>query len=30
MYNDLQRNDRLTHCPNCDRIIYWEEEDRSE
>lgn len=30
MYNDLQRNDRLKHCPNCDRIIYWEEEDRPE
>jgi uncharacterized protein len=30
MYNDLQRNERLKHCPNCDRIIYWEEEDRPE
>jgi uncharacterized protein len=30
MYNDLQRNDRLKHCPNCDRIIYWEEEGRPE
>lgn len=30
MYNELQRNDRLKHCPNCDRIIYWEEEDRPE
>lgn len=31
MYNELQRIDRLKHCPNCDRIIYWEEqEDRSE
>jgi predicted nucleic acid-binding Zn-ribbon protein len=30
MYNDLQRNDRLKHCPNCDRIIYWQEEDRPE
>jgi hypothetical protein len=30
MYNELQRNNRLKHCPNCDRIIYWEEEDRPE
>jgi hypothetical protein len=31
MYNELQRVDRLKNCPNCDRIIYWkEEEDRSE
>lgn len=30
MYNELQRNDRLKHCPNCDRIIYWQEEDRPE
>jgi uncharacterized protein len=25
MYNELQRFDRLKNCPNCDRIIYWEE-----
>jgi len=33
MYNELQRVDRLKNCPNCDRIIYWEdqqEDDRSE
>jgi uncharacterized protein len=31
MYNELQRVDRLKNCPNCDRIIYWEEqENRSE
>jgi hypothetical protein len=24
MYNELQRMDRLKSCPNCDRIIYWE------
>lgn len=31
MYNELQRVDRLKNCPNCDRIIYWQEqEDRSE
>lgn len=31
MYNELQRADRLKNCPNCDRIIYWEDqEDRSE
>jgi predicted nucleic acid-binding Zn-ribbon protein len=31
MYNELQRVDRLKNCPNCDRIIYWkEEESRSE
>lgn len=31
MYNELQRVDRLKNCPNCERIIYWEEENgRSE
>ena len=31
MYNELQRVDRLKNCPNCDRIIYWaEQEDRPE
>jgi uncharacterized protein len=31
MYNELQRRDRLKHCPNCDRIIYWDDDDeRSE
>ena len=31
MYNELQRVDRLKNCPNCERIIYWEDEDgRSE
>lgn len=31
MYNELQRVDRLKNCPNCERIIYWEDEEgRSE
>ena len=31
MYNELQRGDRLKMCPNCERIIYWEDkEGRSE
>ena len=31
MYNELQRVDRLKNCPNCERIIYWDEEQsRSE
>jgi hypothetical protein len=31
MYNELQRQDRLKNCPNCDRIIYWDnDEERSE
>ncbi len=31
MYNELQRADRLKNCPNCDRIIYWEDQEgRSE
>ena len=28
MYNDLQRGDSLKRCPICERIIYWEEQDR--
>jgi predicted nucleic acid-binding Zn-ribbon protein len=23
MYNELQRMDSLTFCPNCDRLLYW-------
>jgi predicted nucleic acid-binding Zn-ribbon protein len=23
MYNELQRQDALKFCPNCQRIIYW-------
>jgi len=23
LYNELQKSDELTHCPNCKRIIYW-------
>jgi uncharacterized protein len=31
MYNELQRGDRLKTCPNCERIIYWEDKSgRSE
>ncbi|MCU0589984.1 MAG: C4-type zinc ribbon domain-containing protein [Desulfobacterales bacterium] len=31
MYNELQRVDRLKNCPNCERIIYWDEDqNRSE
>jgi predicted nucleic acid-binding Zn-ribbon protein len=31
MYNELQRVDRLKHCPNCERIIYWDDDQgRSE
>ncbi|MFO7708927.1 MAG: C4-type zinc ribbon domain-containing protein [Desulfobacterales bacterium] len=31
MYNEMQRRDRLKNCPNCDRIIFWEnDEERSE
>lgn len=26
MYNELQRVDRLKNCPNCERIIYWDED----
>jgi predicted nucleic acid-binding Zn-ribbon protein len=25
MYNELQRCDKLTMCPNCQRIIYWKQ-----
>ncbi len=25
MYNELQKRDSLRFCPNCDRIIYWED-----
>jgi hypothetical protein len=28
MYNELQRVDRLKNCPNCERIIYWGEDQR--
>ena len=27
MYNELQRVDRLKNCPNCERIIFWEDEE---
>lgn len=27
MYNELQRRDTLKFCPNCERIIYWENGD---
>ncbi len=31
MYNELQRRNHLKNCPNCDRIIYWDDdEERSE
>jgi predicted nucleic acid-binding Zn-ribbon protein len=31
MFNELQRGDRLKTCPNCERIIYWDDKDeRSE
>jgi len=31
MYNELQRVDRLKNCPNCERIIYWDDDpSRSE
>ena len=23
LYIDLQRNEKMIHCPNCQRIIYW-------
>ena len=26
LYNELQRGDSLKFCPNCQRIIYWQEE----
>jgi hypothetical protein len=28
MYNELQRGDSLKRCPICDRIIYWENENK--
>jgi len=30
MYNELQRRDSLTFCPNCERIIYWQDRDVAE
>ncbi len=31
LYNELHRCDRLNYCPNCERIIYWQQQDeRSE
>ncbi len=29
MYNELQRQDTLRFCPNCQRIIYWKEAETS-
>lgn len=29
MYNELQRMDALRFCPNCDRIIYWKNGNKS-
>jgi len=26
LYNELQRSDELIYCPNCNRIIYWDED----
>ncbi|MBW2092189.1 MAG: hypothetical protein JRI34_08725 [Deltaproteobacteria bacterium] len=26
-FNELQRNDKLMSCPNCSRIIYWQEHE---
>ncbi len=28
MYNELQRGDSLKRCPICERIIYWENQDK--
>ena len=28
MYNELQRGGSLKKCPNCDRIIYWKDENK--
>jgi predicted nucleic acid-binding Zn-ribbon protein len=28
MYNELQRVDRLKNCPNCERIIFWDDDQR--
>ncbi len=25
LYNELQRSEELICCPNCNRIIYWDE-----
>ncbi len=25
MYNEVQKNNTLIQCPNCNRILYWEE-----
>ncbi|MBN2569323.1 MAG: hypothetical protein JXB42_07825 [Deltaproteobacteria bacterium] len=30
MYNELQRSDMLMLCPNCNRIIYWENRESGE
>jgi len=30
MYNELQRSDMLMLCPNCNRIIYWENRESDE
>jgi predicted nucleic acid-binding Zn-ribbon protein len=30
MYNELQRQDALQHCPHCQRIIYWKEVEPTE
>lgn len=27
MYNELQRQDSVPHCPHCQRLIYWKEND---
>jgi hypothetical protein len=26
LYNELQRSEELIYCPNCNRIIYWDED----
>jgi len=26
-FNELQRNDKLMNCPNCNRIIYWQDHE---
>ena len=25
LYNELQRSEQILCCPNCNRILYWEE-----
>jgi predicted nucleic acid-binding Zn-ribbon protein len=30
MYNELQRQDALQHCPHCQRMIYWKEVEHTE